>query len=111
MSVMVQSGFEGVSTQTSLVMPGFTAARSASRSSVSTKSISSPQRVASVKSQARRAQYMTFEATTWSPGESAWKTAVAAAMPEPNSRAPAFASSSMASTLSASRTVSLSGRP
>jgi hypothetical protein len=37
-------------------------------------------------SQVRRAQYMTREATTWSPGSSAWNTAVAAAMPEANSR-------------------------
>ena len=108
---MPSSGLVGVSTQTSFVTPGFTAACSAARSSVSAKSTLSPQRVASVKSQERSAQYITFEATTWSPGASAWNTAVAAAMPEPNSSAPAFASSSMASTLSASRIVSLSGRP
>jgi hypothetical protein len=63
MSVMVQSGFEGVSIHTSLVRPGTTAARRASRSSVSAKSTERPQRTASVVSQWRRAQYMTFEAT------------------------------------------------
>ena len=36
-------------------------------------------------SQLRRLQYMTFGATTWSPGCSAWNTAVAAAMPDANS--------------------------
>ena len=54
---------------------------------------------------------MTFEATTWSPGSRAWNTAVAAAMPDENRRAPAGASSSIAITASASRTVALSGRP
>jgi hypothetical protein len=63
MSVMVQSGLEGVSIQTSLVTPGFTASRRASRLSVSTKSTLKPQRTASVMSQLRRAQYMTLEAT------------------------------------------------
>ena len=111
MSVIVQSGFEGVSTQTSLVSPGFTASRRASRLSVSTKSTLRPQRTASVISQLRRAQYMTLEATIWSPGSRAWNTAVAAAMPDENSRAPASASSSIASTSSASRMVALSGRP
>ena len=42
-------------------------------------------------SQLRSAQYITFGATTWSPGSSARKTAVAAAMPEANSSAPACA--------------------
>ena len=84
---MVQSGFAGVSIQTSLVSPGRTAASSAARSSVSTKSTRKPQRLASVASQLRSAQYITRGATTWSPGSSAWKTAVAAAMPEAKSSA------------------------
>ncbi len=91
--------------------PGLTAAFTASRSSVSTNSTARPQRLASVISQLRRAQYITLETTTWSPGERAWNTAVAAADPEPKSNAPAFASSSMASSPSASCVVALSGRP
>ena len=110
MSVMVQSGFAGVSIQTSLVSPSRTAASSAARSSVSTKSTRKPQRLASVASQLRSAQYITRGATTWSPGSSAWNTAVAAAMPEAKSSA-SGPSSSMARTLSACRTVALSGRP
>ena len=110
MSVMVQSGFAGVSIQTSLVAPGRTAASSAARSSVSTKSTFKPQRVASLASQLRRPQYITRGATTWSPGASAWNTVVAAAMPEAKRSAWA-PSSSIASTASASRTVALSGRP
>jgi hypothetical protein len=111
MSVMVQSGFEGVSIQTSLVRPGETAARSPSTLSLSTKLTESPHRGASVPSQLRSAQYITLDATTWSPGSRAWNTAVAAAIPEEKRSAPACASSSMASTASASRTVALSGRP
>ena len=111
MSVTVQSGFDGVSSQTSLVRPGRTAALRASRSSVATKSTLRPQRVASSVSQRRRAQYITVGATMWSPGSRAPNTAVAAAMPEENSSAPASASSSIAITASASRTVALSGRP
>ncbi len=110
MSVSDQSGLAGVSTQTSLVPPGRTAARTASRSAVSTRSTSRPQRRPSVTSQLRSAQYITLGATTWSPGESARSTAVAADMPEPSSIA-AAAPSSAARSASASRTVSLSGRP
>jgi hypothetical protein len=64
MSVIVQSGLEGVSIQMSFVAPGFTAAFRAAMSSVSTKSTASPQRVPSVASQFRSAQYITLEATT-----------------------------------------------
>ncbi len=77
---------------------------------MSTKSTFKPQRVASVMSQLRSAQYMTFGATTWSPGESAKNIAVAADMPEPNTIA-AVAPSRAAINASASRTVGLSGRP
>ena len=111
MSVIVHSGFEGVSTQTNLVRPGRTAAASAPRSSVSTRSTSSPKRRPSVVSQRRKAQYITVGATTWEPGSSARKQAVAAVMPEENRSAPAGASSSMARTASVSRTVALSGLP
>ena len=110
MSVIVQSGLPGVSIQTSLVRPGSMAARRASRSSVSTKVSARPRRGASSRSQRFSAQYMTVPATTWSPGSRAPNTAVAAAIPEPNSRAPAPAPSSIARTDSASRTVALSGR-
>ncbi len=61
-------------------------------------------------SQLRSAQYITVGAMMWSPGASAMNTDVAAAIPEENTIAPA-ASSHMAITDSASRTVSLSGRP
>ncbi len=109
MSVSDQSGLAGVSAQTSFVAPGRTAARTASRSDISTRSTLRPHRVASVRSQLRSDQYITLGARTWSPGESARKTAVAADMPEPSSIA-AAAPSSAAMTASASRTVSLSGR-
>ena len=69
-------------------------------SSVSTSSTFSPQRVASVSSQLRSDQYITFGASTWSPGASARNTAVAAAMPEAKTAAPS-APSSAASTASA----------
>ena len=51
-----------------------------------------PQGCSQPASQLRSAQYITSGAITWSPGFSAWNTAVAAAMPEPNSIAagPAF---------------------
>ena len=110
MSVIDQSGLEGVSTQTSFVAPGRIAARTASRSEVSTRSTRRPQCVASVTSQLRSDQYMTLGATTWSPGESARNRAVAADMPEPKTIA-ASAPSSAAISASASRTVPLSGRP
>ena len=77
---------------------------------MSTKSTAIRRRGISALSQRFRPQYITRGATTWSPGSRAVNTAVAAAMPEPNSRAPAAASSSIASTASASRTVALSGR-
>ncbi len=53
-----------------------------------------PQRVAKFISQLRSDQYITFGASTWSPGASAWNTAVAAAMPDANSAACAPCSSS-----------------
>ena len=81
MSVMVQSGFAGVSTQTSFVAPGRMAACTAAGSVMSISSTSSPHDEAKPASQLRRLQYMTFGASTWSPGWSAWNTAVAAAIP------------------------------
>ncbi len=82
MSDTLQVGLAGVSIQTSLVTPGFTAAATWSVLSVSTNSTLRPHCVAKVISQLRSAQYMTFEVTTWSPGERARKQAVAALMPE-----------------------------
>ncbi len=52
-----------------------------------------PQCVAKFISQLRSDQYITFGASTWSPGASAWNTAVAAAMPLANSAACAPCSS------------------
>ncbi len=60
------------------------AARAAARaagSPMSMSSTSSPHCVAKPASQLRSDQYMTFGASTWSPGASARNTAVAAAMP------------------------------
>ena len=68
-----------------------------------------PQPVAKVISQLRSDQYMTFGASTWSPGASAWNTAVAAAMPLANSSACA-PSSSAQSTASAWSKAGLSAR-
>ena len=87
MSVMVQSGFAGVSIQTSLVLPGRIAAATRATSLMSISSTSSPQCVAKVISQLRSDQYITCGASTWSPGASAKNTAVAAAMPEANKAA------------------------
>src|SRR4051812_47470106 len=81
-SLTAQVGLAGVSSQTSLVAPGFTAAAMASVLSVSTNSTLRPQLVAKVPSQLRSDQYITFGATTWSPGASARKHAVAALMPD-----------------------------
>ena len=64
MSDTLQVGLAGVSIQTSLVTPGFTAAATWSVWSVSTNSTLRPHCVAKVISQLRRAQYMTFEVTT-----------------------------------------------
>ncbi len=85
MSVIDHSGLAGVSIQTRRVRPGCTAARKVSTSVMSMNSTARPQRVANVVSQLRSDQYMTFGASTWSPGASAWNTAVAAAMPDANS--------------------------
>ena len=87
MSVMVHSGLAGVSTHTSLVWPGRMAACTTAGSAMSISSIFSPQWVAKFISQLRSDQYITLGASTWSPGLSAWNTAVAAAMPLANSKA------------------------
>ena len=81
MSVTVHSGLAGVSTHTSLVLPGCTAAFTAAGLVMSISSIFRPHSVAKFISQLRRLQYMTLGASTWSPGIKAWNTAVAAAMP------------------------------
>ena len=82
MSVTAQVGLAGVSSQTSLVAPGRTAAAMASVRSASTNSTSRPHWVAKVASQLRSDQYITLGATTWSPGARARKQAVAALMPD-----------------------------
>src|SRR6267154_1118603 len=87
MSVLLHVGLAGVSIQTSLVTPGFVAAAMASVRSASTKSTFRPQWVAKLASQARKAQYITLGATTWSPGLRARKQAMAALMPEEKIRA------------------------
>ena len=110
MSLTPQSGLLGVSSQTSFVAPGFSAAASACKSSASTKSTLSPKAGASLASQARSAQYMPLGATTWAPGPRLRKRAIAADMPEPKTSV-ADAPSSAPIRASASRTVSLSGRP
>jgi hypothetical protein len=97
MSVMSQVGFAGVSIQTSFVRPGCVARRSASRSVMSTTSQPRPQSAAYCRTQRRSDQYMPCASTTWSPGRRPWKTAVAAAMPEANSIAPAPPSSTASS--------------
>ena len=109
MSVMVHSGFAGVSTHTSFVLPGRMAACTAAGSVMSINSTSRPQWVAKFISQLRSDQYITFGASTWSPGASAWNTAVAAAMPEANSAACAPCSS-CAITASAWSNAGLSAR-
>ena len=86
MSVSVHSGLAGVSTHTSAVLPGRSAACTAAGLVMSMSSTSRPQPVAKVMSQLRSDQYMTCGASTWSPGARAWKTAVAAAMPLAKSR-------------------------
>lgn len=48
-------------------------------------STSRPQVRANSASHLRTPQYRTRETSTWSPGSGDWKTAVAAAIPEPNS--------------------------
>ena len=85
MSVTVHSGLLGVSIQNNPVSPGRTAARTASRSEVSTKVTVWPKRPMS-RSQERKPQYMTCEATMCVGLSSASSTVVAAAMPEPNSK-------------------------
>ena len=110
MSLTPHSGLLGVSSHTSFVAPGFTAPASACKSSVSTKSTLRPNAGASFTSQLRRAQYITPGAITWAPGPRLRKSAIAADMPEPNTSV-ADAPSSAPITASASRTVSLSGRP
>ena len=109
MSVTLQSGLAGVSTQTSFVLPGRIAARRAPGSVMSISSTSSPQRVAKVVSQLRSDQYMTCGASTWSPGSRAWNTAVAAAMPDAKSAA-AWPRSSAQITASAWSNAGLSAR-
>ncbi len=64
MSLSAQVGLAGVSSHTSLVAPGFTAAAIASVLSASTNSTLRPQFVAKVASQLRSDQYMTFGTTT-----------------------------------------------
>ena len=108
-SVTHQVGLAGVSTQISLVLPGRTAARTLRASVMSTRSTATPQGCSQPASQLRSAQYITWGAITWSPGFSAWNTAVAAAMPEPNSIA-ALPPSSEASSASAGRWVGPTGR-
>src|SRR5690349_1836770 len=89
MSETHHSGLAGVSSQIILVLPGLTAARTASTESASTNSTCSPQWVAKFSSQLRSDQYITVGAITWSPGASARKQAVAALMPEENTNAAA----------------------
>ena len=109
MSLTAQVGLASVSSQTSLVAFGRTAAAMASVRSVSTNSTESPHRVAKVASQLRSDQYMTFGATTWSPGARARKQAVAALMPD--EKTSAFAPpSSAARVASAWSKVGLSAR-
>ena len=76
---------------------------------MSMNSTRKPQCVAKFTSQLRSDQYITFGATTWSPGASAWNTAVAAAMPEANS-SDACPPSSAVSTASAWSNVGLLSR-
>ena len=83
MSLTPHSGLLGVSSQTSLVAPGFTARASAGKSSVSTKSTLMPKAGASLASHARSAQYITPGAITWAPGPRLRMSAIAADMPEP----------------------------
>ena len=109
MSVTVHSGLAGVSIHTNAVCPGRTAACTTAGSCMSINSTCSPQRTAKLVNQLRSDQYMTFGASTWSPGASAWKTAVAAAMPLANSRACAPPSSAH-STASAWSKAGLSAR-
>ena len=87
MSVTAQVGLAGVSTQTSRVAPGRSAAAMASTSPVVTKLTSRPQWAACSFSHLGRPKYITSGTTTWSPGRSDWNTAVAAATPEANSAA------------------------
>ena len=87
MSVSVHIGLAGVSIHTRRVWPGRIAACTAATSSIVTSSTCRPQSVANPISQLRNDQYMMRGASTWSPGASAWNTAVAAAMPEANSSA------------------------
>ena len=109
MSLTAQVGLAGVSSQTSLVAFGRTAAAIASVLSASTNSTSRPHWVAKVASQLRSDQYMTFGTTTWSPGARARKQAVAALMPD--EKTSAFAPpSSAARVASAWSKVGLSAR-
>ena len=109
MSVMLHVGLAGVSTHTKRVLPGWIAALTAAGSVMSMSSIFRPQCVAKFISQLRSDQYITFGASTWSPGASAWNTAVAAAMPDANNAA-AAPCSSCAITASAWSNAGLSAR-
>jgi hypothetical protein len=110
MSVMVQSGLDGVSNQTSRVRPGSIAARRAQRSPASMKVACTPRLGASSASHRRKPQYIAVGATTCAGRSSARKAVVAAAMPEAK-RSVATPCSSRVSTCSAWRTVALSERP
>ena len=70
-SVMVHNGLAGVSTHTSLVLPGRSAAWMSAVLLMSMNSTCRPQCVAKVISQWRSDQYITLGASTWSPGAKA----------------------------------------
>ncbi len=110
MSLTPHNGLLGVSSQTSRVAPGLTAARNAAKSSQSQNVASSPKAGASTASQLRSAQYITRGATICAPGAKLKNSAIAADEPEPNSSVE-DAPSSAPTTCSPSRTVALSGRP
>ncbi len=110
MSVISQVGFDGVSSHTQRVLPGWIAALTASGSLMSTRVTLIPYSGAVSSSHRRRPQYITFGATTCAGRSSARKSAVAAAMPEPSSNVAAPPSSRF-STSSVMRTVGVSGRP
>ena len=91
MSPMLSSGLVGVSTHTSRVSPGRSAARTASRSLAGAGSCRSPQAVATLSKSRNVPPYASSGSSTWSPGRhSARMTVSSAARPlaKANPRSP-----------------------
>ena len=110
MSEIFISGFDGVSTQSTLVVPSSTAARTASRSLVSTVVWRMPQPPKTLRMSRCVPPYTSLPITTWSPGASTVRSsASSAARPDANER-PRMPPSSAASWVSSAVRVGLPPR-